>query len=119
MTVGGALGTEQQTGEDESLTSLLDELFFLNQQNSSSEEAAVAPTTRDETQLAPATKNADALAPPPPLQMKVGGAKVVDAAGVGVGGKGGGGGWRREGGVAWRPMPRLVPLGLRGNPPPS
>ncbi|XP_070776873.1 MAX dimerization protein MGA a [Enoplosus armatus] len=61
------------------------------------------------------------LAPPPLLQMKVDGAKVADptssdGAAAGGGGEGGGGGGG-EGGVAWRPMPRLVPLGLRGNPP--
>lgn len=37
------------------------------------------------------------LVPPPLLQMRVGGAAVVDATS--------------------RPMPRLVPLGLRGAPP--
>ncbi|KAM8916660.1 MAX dimerization protein MGA a isoform 2-T8 [Spinachia spinachia] len=122
VTAGVPLGMERQTGEDDSLTSLLDELFFVNQQNSSSEEggvAALTETTQDGTQPTPAIKKTDALAPPPLLQMKVGGAKLLEAPGsdVAAGGKeGGGGGWRREGGVAWRPMPRLVPLGLRGNP---
>lgn len=53
------------------------------------------------------------LAPPPLLQMKMGGAKVVDP----ISSDGAEGGGRGDGGVAWRPMPRLVPLGLRGNPP--
>ncbi|XP_037342588.2 MAX dimerization protein MGA a isoform X2 [Pungitius pungitius] len=117
VTVGGPLGTERRTGEGESLTSLLDELFLLNQQNSSSEEGVAPPTEtmRDGTHLAPAIQKADALAPPPLLQMKLGGATVADAPSSDVD-AGGGGGWSREGGVAWRPMPRLVPLGLRGNP---
>ncbi|KAF7642541.1 hypothetical protein LDENG_00256190, partial [Lucifuga dentata] len=56
------------------------------------------------------------LAPPPLLQMKVGGVKVVEpSSNDRAGGDGGGGG--KDGSVAWRPMPRLVPLGLRGNPP--
>lgn len=41
--------------------------------------------------------NGGALVPPPLLQMRVGGATVVDSTS--------------------RPMPRLVPLGLRGAPP--
>ncbi|XP_033935114.1 MAX gene-associated protein isoform X2 [Pseudochaenichthys georgianus] len=76
------------------------------------------------------------LAPPPLQQMKVGGAeKVMEPAnsdgeeeeegGGGEeeeeeeeGGGGGGGEEKKDGGqMAWRPMPRLVPLGLRGNPP--
>ncbi|XP_071400068.1 MAX dimerization protein MGA a [Centroberyx affinis] len=54
-----------------------------------------------------------ALTPPPLLQMKVGGggggggATAVEPSSEKAGG--------REGGVAWRPMPRLVPLGLRSN----
>ncbi|KAK1875483.1 MAX associated protein [Dissostichus eleginoides] len=60
------------------------------------------------------------LAPPPLQQMKVGGAeKVMEPAnsdGEEEEEEGGGGG-KKDGGVAWRPMPRLVPLGLRGNPP--
>ncbi|KAJ4920249.1 hypothetical protein JOQ06_021884 [Pogonophryne albipinna] len=71
------------------------------------------------------------LTPPPLQQMKVGGAeKVMEPANSdgeeeeeedGGGGaeeeEEGGGGGKKDGGVAWRPMPRLVPLGLRGNPP--
>ncbi|XP_054469353.1 polyhomeotic-proximal chromatin protein-like [Anoplopoma fimbria] len=144
------------TGDDERLTSLLNEIFFLNQQtvasamtaagvpspeNPSTEDAAVGgatekghahspwlleldsdsddltETTWGGQQLGPANGNANAMAPPPLLQMKVGGAKAADPTssdGAATGEERGG---RREGGVAWRPMPRLVPLGLRGNPP--
>ena len=56
----------------------------------------------------------NALALPPLLQMKVGGAKVVDSASSD---RATARERREEGGMAWRPMPRLVPLGLRGNPP--
>lgn len=72
-------------------------------------------TTQSGTQPGPA--NGAVLAPPP---LKVGRGKVADpAANDGAAGEGGGdrGRGRREGGVAWRPMPRLVPLGLRGTPP--
>ncbi|KAM6917356.1 MAX dimerization protein MGA a [Lycodopsis pacificus] len=148
----GRVAVGEPLGEDESLTSLLNEIVFLNQQtvplsseNPSSEEAAVGgateqghahspwlleldsdsddlmETTRGGRQLGPANENANALAPPPLLQMKVGGAKVADppssARAAGGEDEGGGGGSRREGCVAWRPMPRLVPLGLRGNAP--
>lgn len=58
------------------------------------------------------------LAPPPLLQMKVGGTKVVESSSSDrAEGYGGGGGGGKDDGVAWRPMPRLVPLGLKGNPP--
>nr|XP_054597873.1 MAX dimerization protein MGA a isoform X4 [Nothobranchius furzeri] len=61
--------------------------------------------------------NGGVLAPPPLLHMKAGQAKVVDlpsSEGTAVeGGESGVG----NGGVTWRPMPRLVPLGLRGNSP--
>ncbi|XP_069008865.1 MAX dimerization protein MGA a isoform X1 [Embiotoca jacksoni] len=69
--------------------------------------------------LANGNAKGSVLAPPPLLQMKVGGARVMDptssdgaAAAVGGGGEEG-----KEGGMTWRPMPRLVPLGLRGNLP--
>ncbi|XP_026195007.1 MAX dimerization protein MGA a isoform X3 [Anabas testudineus] len=55
------------------------------------------------------------LAPPPLLQMHVGGAKVVCPANRNGPAGGGAVGRSTEEGVAWRPMPRLVPLGLRGN----
>ncbi|XP_039992476.1 MAX dimerization protein MGA a isoform X3 [Xiphias gladius] len=170
--VPGPPGPEQPPetrgdGETETLTSLLNEIVFLNQQNvsvavtaevSSEADAAVGggkrrvqahtpwllhldsdsddtvaaemeeaerqghtETTQAEAQTGPANGNTKGgvLAPPPLLQMKVGGAKVADAASsdesAAAGGSGGGG--KTEGGVAWRPMPRLVPLGLRGNPP--
>lgn len=133
FSVGGAVGPgeQQETGEESvSLTSLLDELVFLNQQtndvdqleeghahspwllqlDSDSEETVATVTEEaglnDHTEttqgmLQPRTVNGNttggALAPPPLLQMKVGGANVADPAS--------------------RPMPRLVPLGLRGNAP--
>lgn len=123
----------EETSEDrdnESLTSLLNEIVFLNQQTvntrrqeeepphspwllqldsdsddtvtTETEEAGLndqTQTTRSRPLPGPANGNTTGgvLAPPPLLQMKVGGAKVMDPAS--------------------RPMPRLVPLGLRGNPP--
>lgn len=123
----------EETSEDrdnESLTSLLNEIDFLNQQTvttrrqeeepphspwllqldsdsddtvtTETEEAGLndqTQTTRSRPLPGPANGNTTGgvLAPPPLLQMKVGGAKVMDPAS--------------------RPMPRLVPLGLRGNPP--
>ncbi len=80
--------------------------------------------SKPQPRLANGNTTIGVLVPPPLLQMKLGGAKVADpassdgaAVGGGRGGGGGGRAGRREGGVAWRPMPRLVPLGLRGNPP--
>ncbi|XP_036927400.1 MAX dimerization protein MGA a isoform X7 [Acanthopagrus latus] len=132
VSMGGAVepGEQQETGEETvSLTSLLNELVFLNQQtvagdqleeahahspwllqlDSDSEDTVAMETEEaglnDHTEttqsvLQPRTVNGNttggALAPPPLLQMKVGGANVAD--------------------TASRPMPRLVPLGLRGNP---
>ncbi|KAI9537785.1 hypothetical protein NQZ68_022447 [Dissostichus eleginoides] len=49
--------------------------------------------------------------------MKVGRAEKVMEPANSDGEEEGGGGGKKYGGVAWRPMPRLVPLGLRGNPP--
>ncbi|XP_041809644.1 MAX dimerization protein MGA a isoform X4 [Chelmon rostratus] len=159
VTVGRSLGPEQQqeTREDPvggNLTSLLNEIVFLNQQAMTSEvplagkpssEAgqcvdghAHSPwllqldsdsddtvttemeTTQSGLEPGPANGNSvgSVLVPPPLLQMKVGGAKMVDpASSDGAAGGEGGSGQRREGSVAWRPMPRLVPLGLKGNPP--
>ncbi|KAM8737752.1 MAX dimerization protein MGA a isoform 5-T5 [Acanthopagrus schlegelii] len=132
VSMGSAVepGEQQEAGEETvSLTSLLNELVFLNQQtvagdqleeahahspwllqlDSDSEDTAAMETEEaglnDHTEttqsvLQPRTVNGNttggALAPPPLLQMKVGGANVAD--------------------TASRPMPRLVPLGLRGNP---
>ncbi|XP_026164161.1 MAX dimerization protein MGA a isoform X2 [Mastacembelus armatus] len=151
--VGRAAGLEQQEtrgdSETASLSSLLDEIVFLNQQTAgvplpekqSSEVGR--PRQQDHThsplflhlecdntvsmemveaglngymtptKMANWDSKGDVLAPPPLQQMKTGGAKVDpsqsdNTAAVGEG--------RRKGGVAWRPMPRLVPLGLRGNP---
>ncbi|KAM6973248.1 MAX dimerization protein MGA a [Aplochiton taeniatus] len=53
---------------------------------------------------------ADALTPPPLLHMKagVGVAKILEPNNEVV--------TEKEAGLAWRPMPRLVPLGLKNNP---
>ncbi|XP_040916048.1 MAX dimerization protein MGA a isoform X3 [Toxotes jaculatrix] len=161
--VGGPLVPERQLqtrgdGESESLTSLLNELVFLNQQtvstatkarvsegddavggateqarasspwllqlDSDSDDAVTMEMGKEHTESGPETGQANGstegcvLAPPPLLQMKVGGAKGADPASRDVAAEGGGDGGqgRVEGGTAWRPMPRLVPLGLRGNP---
>ncbi|XP_056248740.1 MAX dimerization protein MGA a isoform X5 [Seriola aureovittata] len=168
LSVGGPLGPGSRgDGETESLTSLLNEIVFLNQQTVSTATTAGVLSETDATvgganeqgharspwalqpdpdsdytvtmeteepglqghaetmHVGPQTGQANentkggVLAPPPLLQMKVGGVKVAEpassdraaAAGRSVGGV------RMEEGVAWRPMPRLVPLGLRGNPP--
>lgn len=63
------------------------------------------------------TSKEGVLAPPPLLQMKVGGPKMANptssnGAAVDVEEE-----RRNEGVVPWRPMPRLVPLGLRGHTP--
>lgn len=133
---------------NESLTSLLDELVFLNQQaekqqdvkavggpeeeghlhspwmlqlDSDSDTEGVGPDLHTEemgssAEPEPDTSKGGVLSPPPLLQMKVGGTKEAstsssDGDGI-VGARRGG---RTHGGVAWRPMPRLVPLGLRGH----
>lgn len=136
----------ESRGKNKSLPLLLDELVFLNQQVGKHQDAAavdgadeeghthspwmlqldsdsdtdgVGPNLNTETMLTtPGSPKGGVLAPPPLLQMKVGGAKVASpgnmeregtVAGVEEG--------QGHGGVAWRPMPRLVPLGLRGNAP--
>ncbi|XP_067335658.1 MAX dimerization protein MGA a isoform X2 [Channa argus] len=155
----GAVVLDQQENRDQncesqSLTSLLSEIVFLNQQQSSkllegvsspgklspevdTGEGGVEPhspwflqldsdsddpvNTETEQvgfngpQTGPVNGNGTncVLAPPPLLQMNGGGAKVTDPIGSNTAAEGGGA--SREGGVAWRPMPRLVPLGLRGN----
>ncbi|XP_029350514.1 MAX dimerization protein MGA a isoform X2 [Echeneis naucrates] len=164
---GGSLGPKRQPeaggGETESLTSLLNEIVFLNQRTISmvtterlsserdvtegeAEDQGHTRSTKilrlesdtgnsvtmetedqgprggvDVTQTGPTNGNnkVDVLTPPPLLQMKVGGVKVAEptnsspeaAEGRSVA-EGG-----LVGGVVWRPMPRLVPLGLRGNTP--
>lgn len=150
----GPPGAEpQQDADYESLTSLLDEIVFLNGQTlpekplkdvpgdgeghahspwllqldsdsddtvtTGMEEAGLNghPETTQEGSANESAKGG-VLAPPPLLQMKVGGAKTADPVSSDRAAAAGGGGVRqREGGVAWRPMPRLVPLGLRGAPP--
>ncbi|XP_035529451.1 MAX gene-associated protein-like isoform X2 [Morone saxatilis] len=160
--VGGSSKPEQQEGsredpDQESLTSLLNEIVFLNQQtalqlpgqppseaglpeegppeagpgqspwllqlDSDSDDTVNTETVESGPQPRPAYggSTAGVLAPPPLLQMKVGRSTVAAptrsaSPAVEGGGRGGRAG-RREGGVTWRPMPRLVPLGLRGNPP--
>lgn len=134
--------------ENENLTSLLDELVFLNQQAGKQDTAAVGgaeeeghshspwmlqldsdsdtegagPDLHTEEMQSSAEPELDnskegVLAPPPLLQMKVGGTKEASTSSEGDGTVGPGGGGRMHGGVAWRPMPRLVPLGLRGHAP--
>ncbi|XP_070697775.1 MAX dimerization protein MGA a [Pempheris klunzingeri] len=151
VTEGGPQREPREDGDGESLTSLLNEIVFLNQQtgatasplpekpsteaggrddsprlqlDANSDDTVTTETAESGPQPEHANVKGGVLAPPPLLQMKVGGAKVADpargdgAAAVGGGGGGGGGGGERgQAGVAWRPMPRLVPLGLRGNPP--
>lgn len=140
---GGAVSPGQQQArrgaEVEGLTSLLNEINFLNQQTvcvssqvrqssevndhphcswipqlDSGSEDAVAMETQQAgiagDQRTNSLKNG-VLAPPPLLQMSMGGAKVAEPST----GKGPTEPGRTEGGVTWRPMPRLVPLGLRGN----
>ncbi|KAM3594697.1 uncharacterized protein V6R79_012448 [Siganus canaliculatus] len=97
--------------DSESLTSLLNDLVFLNQRQDETSgpwfldldldgEDAVASETmgaglrQSGSQPGPA---GGPLAPPPLLQMKMGGANTAEPSS--------------------RPMPRLVPLGLRGNTP--
>ncbi|XP_046901370.1 MAX dimerization protein MGA a isoform X4 [Hypomesus transpacificus] len=53
--------------------------------------------------------DSDTLTPPPLLQMKVGGVAIVADTNVRAEEK-------QESEVAWRPMPRLAPLGLKTNP---
>ncbi|KAM4724421.1 MAX dimerization protein MGA a isoform 2-T2 [Anableps anableps] len=119
----------RQDSDNESLSSLLNEIVFLNQRAvATATTAGGPPAVMDRLQdssvverkqasehpgLISGNANEGVLTPPPLLHMKVGGAK-----GAGLGPSDGaavrGGG---SGGVAWRPMPRLVPLGLRGNSP--
>ncbi|XP_047201133.1 MAX dimerization protein MGA a isoform X4 [Girardinichthys multiradiatus] len=121
----------RQDPDNESLSSLLNEIVFLNQQTVAADTTAGTSAVKDCLQgssvggseeqrlasehLGPTSGNTTegVLTPPPLLHMKVGGAKVPglstnDGAAVGGGG---------SGRLAWRPMPRLVPLGLRGNSP--
>lgn len=127
--------------DSSSLTSLLNEIVFLNQQPVSTVTEEEAEGGAQEQGHAPNSPwllhldedsegeelgvelnghlsesiqntNAAALAPPPLLQMRVGGGGNESAApstsSISALEP-------EEGGVAWRPMPRLVPLGLRGN----
>ncbi|KAM4541186.1 MAX dimerization protein MGA a isoform 2-T2 [Fundulus diaphanus] len=123
----------RQDLDNESLSLLLNEIVFLNQQTVATATTAGVPSAAkdclqdslvsggseeqrqasDRPGLTSGNTVEGVLTPPPLLHMKVGGAKVAglgtnDGAAVGGGG---------SEGVAWRPMPRLVPLGLRGNSP--
>ncbi|XP_041669410.1 MAX dimerization protein MGA a isoform X3 [Cheilinus undulatus] len=140
--LGSGLRAATLGGGADGLTSLLDEIHFLNQQ------PIISETTQDEAELqeecgtlggepeqggpwlleldsdsddaVPMEKaeTADSQSelrhvvktPPPLLQMKVGGAREAE-----LSSSEGGGDRGREEGVSWRPMPRLVPLGLRGH----
>lgn len=148
---GGPPGPDPQPNpESESLSSLLNEIVFLNQTAVVTAAAAqnteklsiqdpggvAAQTHTPGTQLRQldsvdpgpidltetgnkaeqpgpdsVNTNCGVLAPPPLLHMKMGGAKVssltkIDSTAVeGPGSMG----------VGWRPMPRLVPLGVQGN----
>ncbi|XP_036006672.1 MAX dimerization protein MGA a isoform X2 [Fundulus heteroclitus] len=128
---GGQEG--RQDLDNESLSLLLNEIVFLNQQTVATATTAGVPSAAkdrlqdslvsggseeqrqasDRPGLTSGNTVEGVLTPPPLLHMKVGGAKVAGL-GTSDGGAVGGGGSE---GVAWRPMPRLVPLGLRGNSP--
>ncbi|KAK2826846.1 hypothetical protein Q5P01_021060 [Channa striata] len=161
---GGAAVLDQQDTKDmncesESLTSILSEIVFLNQQHtvsmatpegvSSPEKCPREDENEDERadphspwflqldsdsddtvtteteqvginrpQPRPVNGNTSAstsgvLVPPPLLQMNGSGAKLTSPTSSST--ATGGGGGSREGDVTWRPMPRLVPLGMRGN----
>ncbi|CAG5866968.1 unnamed protein product [Menidia menidia] len=123
------------------LSSLLNEISLLSQQTicmetttgtqslpnqtQASKDSEVAglnghtDTRQGSGQPGPATDHAKdgGLAPPPLLHMKVGGGKVAGLTSTEGPASGGAGGGRGSGDVAWKPMPRLVPLGLRGNSP--
>ncbi|KAM9355023.1 MAX dimerization protein MGA a [Pholidichthys leucotaenia] len=131
--------------EAESLTSLLKEIVFLNQQNGtvppslqkadisgpggpkeygpahgpelvrfgsdSDNTEVITEITQTAVQQTPEDGKVHVLAPPPLLQMKLNSAVNSDCSSEGTT-EG-----RTEAGQVWRPMPRLVPLGLRGNQP--
>ncbi|XP_041828682.1 MAX dimerization protein MGA a isoform X2 [Melanotaenia boesemani] len=130
-----------QENHNKKLSTLLDEIVFLNQQTVSmvttarvaspekpvgAEDQRPAPKQAQldsevaifngHTETEAASDSKDAVpAPPPLLHMKGGGAKVAGMSPSGQTAVGGGG--SVSGAVAWRPMPRLVPLGLRGSSP--
>ncbi|XP_014908013.1 MAX dimerization protein MGA a isoform X3 [Poecilia latipinna] len=114
----------RQDSDNESLSSLLSEIVFLNQQTVATATTAVIdpPVVGGSEEQKHASEhpgpilgnaNEGVLAPPPLLHMKVGGAKEARLGSNNEATVGGAGAV----GVAWRPMPRLVPLGLRGNSP--
>uniref|UniRef100_A0A3B3U4K6 T-box domain-containing protein n=1 Tax=Poecilia latipinna TaxID=48699 RepID=A0A3B3U4K6_9TELE len=117
-------GGSEQDSDNESLSSLLSEIVFLNQQTVATATTAVIdpPVVGGSEEQKHASEhpgpilgnaNEGVLAPPPLLHMKVGGAKEARLGSNNEATVGGAGAV----GVAWRPMPRLVPLGLRGNSP--
>lgn len=116
-------GRETPKDSEESLSALLSEIVFLNQQTVAMATTAVKERPQDSSEEqrrashlpepTAGNTNEGVLAPPPLLHMKVRGAKSAGlSTNEGSASAGGGGG-----AVAWRPMPRLVPLGLRGNSP--
>lgn len=77
----------------------------------SGQDPAMNGQNQEQSPLAPppGTTKGGALTPPPLLQMKLGGvAMVADNSERAE--------ENRESEVAWRPMPRLAPLGLKSNP---
>lgn len=115
---------QQAMGDEETLTSLLDQIDFLNQQPEEDPPEGQAHWLPDPSGLegeglkgqsemtGDSLNQGSPLAPPPLLQMKMGGAKGADPAYSNMDG-----GQQSECARRWRPMPRLVPLGLRGAPP--
>ncbi|XP_076022112.1 MAX dimerization protein MGA a isoform X2 [Genypterus blacodes] len=79
-------------------------------------QSSSSTSTNDQLQRPQCVKIVGVLAPPPLQQMKVGGTKVVESSSSDKAGDDGDG-RGKDGGTTWRPMPRLVPLGLKGNPP--
>ncbi|XP_020510438.2 MAX dimerization protein MGA a isoform X2 [Labrus bergylta] len=82
--------------------------------DSDSEDTVTTETAQTETTTGQSQPSPVVLTPPPLLQMKVGGATEADLSsidGAAVVGEE----TRRDGDMTWRPMPRLVPLGLRGH----
>ncbi|CAJ1074947.1 MAX gene-associated protein-like isoform X4 [Xyrichtys novacula] len=128
------VGRNGSVGGASALTSLLHEIDFLNSKSleaelkeeggavgrdleqggpwlleldSDSEDAATMDTLKNH-------EPPSLLTPPPLQQMKVGGVKEAEPA---ITDEAGGGVEIGQGGVSWRPMPRLVPLGLKGHAP--
>lgn len=78
-------------------------ILRLDSDSDEPEEAGLDSTPFSEGRLLPGPPSGNLLVPPPLLQMKVGGSRAVGGA--------------TAADATSRPMPRLVPLGLRGTPP--